>query len=309
MLERGFRGAVLVSYKLMSAAVKKSGFSRMMLVVIMLVVVVGAVVAVVAASLFIGPSLSVTKKNFTPYQSSVSQSSSNPSSMTVSNTNGGVTVSSWSNAYAMINGTVTARGFGSSPDAITFVESNSSGNIVFRVIFPSSNFFGASYSVDVHVYTPASTQFNTMQIVTVNGDLQVSSISASSLTLTDTNGGITASNISATTMTATDTNGDVNLTCTSCGSSTVTTMNGSVTMGLSTLSLGGSYVVTSTNGNVNLTLPVLASCKITPNTTNGSVSSPGLGVTLANHTTATLGTGSAVVNLTTVNGSITVAGH
>ena len=123
-----------------------------------------------------------------------------------------VAVSSWSQAYLKVNGTVTARGFGSSPDAITFVESNSSGNIVFQAIFPASNFFGASYSVDIHVYTPVSAQFNTVQIVTVNGNLQVSSISTSSLTLTDTNGAITSSNISATTMTATDTNGSVNLT-------------------------------------------------------------------------------------------------
>jgi DUF4097 and DUF4098 domain-containing protein YvlB len=291
----------------MSTTVKKSGFSRTMLVVIILVVVVGAVVA---ASLFLGPTLSVTKKNFTPYQSSVSQNSNNPSSMTVSNTNGGVTVSSWSQAYVMINGTVTARGFGSSPDAITFVESNSSGNIVFQVVFPSSNILlGASYSVDVHLYAPVSAKFNSVQIVTVNGDVQVSGISASSLTITDTNGGITASNISATTMAATDTNGAVSLTCTSCGGVTVTTTNGSVTMGLSMLTLGGSYTVTSTNGSVNLTLPILASCKITPNTTNGSVSASGLGVQLTNHVTATMGTGSAVVNLTTVNGSITATGQ
>jgi DUF4097 and DUF4098 domain-containing protein YvlB len=210
----------------------------------------------------------------------------------------------------MINGTVTARGFGSSPDAITFVESNSSGNIVFQVVFPSSSILlGASYSVDVHLYAPVSAKFNSVQIVTVNGDVQVSGISASSLTITDTNGGITASNISATTMAATDTNGAVSLTCTSCGGVTVTTTNGSVTMGLSMLTLGGSYTVTSTNGSVNLTLPILTSCKITPNTTNGSVSASGLGVQLTNHATATMGTGSAVVNLTTVNGSITVTGQ
>jgi DUF4097 and DUF4098 domain-containing protein YvlB len=292
----------------MSTTAKKRGLSRTMLVFIILVVVVGAVIA---ASLFIGPSLAVTKKSFTPYQSSVSQSSSNPSSMTVSNTNGGIIVSSWSQTYLMINGTVTARGFGTSPDAITFVESNSSGNIVFQVIFPSSNILlGTSYTVDVHVYTPASAKYNQAQIVTVNGDIVISGISASSLTLTDTNGAITASSISATTMAATDTNGSVGITCTSCGSATVTTTNGSVTMTLSTLSLGGTYTVTSTNGNVNLTLPVIASCKITPNTTNGTVSAASnLGVTLTNHTTTTMGTGSATVNLTTVNGSITVTGQ
>ncbi len=289
---------------------KKPGFNRTLLVVIILVVVVGAVVAIVAASLFLGQSLSVTKRNFTPYATPVSQSSNSPSSMTVSNTNGGVTTSPWSQAYLMINGTVTARGFGSSPEVITFVESNSSGNIVFQAIFPASSsfFFGASYTVDIHVYVPSSYQFNTVQIVTVNGDIQVSSISAASLTVTDTNGAIVASGIAATSTTVTDTNGSINLTCSTCASATVTMTNGSVTMDLSTLSLSGSYVLTTTNGNVNLTLPAVASFKITPNTTNGTISSTGLGVQLTNHTTATIGTGSAVVNLTTTNGSISVTG-
>src|SRR5437667_4387783 len=119
----------------MSTTVKKPGLSRTMLVVIILVVVVGAVVAVVAASLFLGPSLSVTKQNFTPYQSSVSQNNNNPSSMTVSNTNGRVSVSSWSQPHLMINVTITARVFESYPDAITFLDSNSNGNIVFKYIF------------------------------------------------------------------------------------------------------------------------------------------------------------------------------
>lgn len=287
---------------------KKPGVTRTVLVVIILAIVVGAVVAIVAASLFLGPSLSVTKKNFTPYTTPVSQSSSSPSSMTVSNTNGGVTTSTWSQAYLMINGTITARGFGSSPDVITFVESNSSGNILFQAIFPvsSSFFFGASYTVDIHVYEPASYQFNTVQIVTVNGDLQISSISATSVTITDTNGAITASGITATSATVTDTNGSINLACSACGSATVTMTNGGVTMNLSALSLSGSYVVTTTNGNVDLTLPSIASFKITPNTTNGTISSTGLGVQLTNHTTSTIGTGNAVVNLTTTNGSITV---
>src|SRR2546425_1827306 len=100
-----------------AGGVKKPGLSQTMLVVIILAVVVGGVVVVVAASLFLGPSLSVETKNFTPYQSSVSQSS-NPSSMTVSNTNGGGTVSSWSQAYLQVNRTVTAQGIRLFPRAI-----------------------------------------------------------------------------------------------------------------------------------------------------------------------------------------------
>src|SRR2546428_6295569 len=108
----------------MSTTAKKPELSRTMLVVIILVIVVGVVFAVVAASVFLGPSLSVTKKNFTPYQSSVSENNNNPSSMTVSNTNGGGTFSSLAPAYGMPNGTVTARGFGSSPDRVTLVIAN-----------------------------------------------------------------------------------------------------------------------------------------------------------------------------------------
>src|SRR3989442_14076656 len=100
-----------------AGGVKKPGLSQTMLVVIILAVVVGAVVVVVAASLFLGPSLSVATKNFTPYQSSVSQSS-NPSSMTVSNTNGGVTVSSLSPGSPKSNRAVEGQGFGSSSHAI-----------------------------------------------------------------------------------------------------------------------------------------------------------------------------------------------
>ncbi len=290
---------------------KKPGVSQRMLVVIIIVIVVGAIVSVAAVSLVLGPLLSVTTKNFTPYQSPVSQNSNNPSSMSVSNTNGGVTIWTWAQGYVMINGTVTARGFGTSPDAITFFESNSSGNIDFRAIFPAASgfFFGASYTVDIHVYEPLSYQFNAVQIFTVNGDLDLLSVNTTGLTLTDTNGAITASSITATAMTVTDTNGSVNLTCASCGSATVTTTNGNVSMNLRTMSLSGSYVVTTTNGNVNLTLPDVASFKITPNTTNGTISSSGLSVQLTNHTTATFGTGSAVVNLTTTNGSITVTGE
>ena len=266
---------------------KKPGFSRMLLVVIILVVVVGAVVA---ASLFFGQSLSVTKKNFTPYSTPVSQSSTDPSWLTVANTNGGVTVSTWSQPNVMINGTVTARGFGSSPDAVTFVESNSSGRITFQALFPSSNsLFGASYTVDIHVYAPSSYQFNTVQIVTANGNLQVPNINATSLSLIDTNGDITASNIIAVGV-------------------AVDATNGNVMMDLSSVASGGAYSLTTTNGNINLTLPTVSSCRMTASTTNGSVSASGLGVQLTNHIPVTLGSGGADVSLTTTNGSITVTG-
>src|SRR5882762_7183126 len=190
----------------------------------------------------------------------------------------------------MINGTVTARGFGSSPDAVTFREMNYGSSPAFEAIFPTGYLFlGVSYSVDIHVFVPALFLFEEVVIRTANGNLQLSGTRAIDFTLIDTNGDVTASNISAFTLAWYDT-------------------NGSVTLALSTLWYGGSYFVNTTNGNVNLSLPPLASCKITANTTSGTVSALGLGVQLTNHATSVIGSGNALVNMTTTNGSITVAG-
>ncbi len=288
--------------------------NRTLPALLLVVVIVVGLVSVVLAALFAGPALAVTKTNFAPYSTPVSQSSNSPSSMTVSDTNGGVTVSPWPNAYLMINGTITARGFGTSTSAITFVESNSSRRVVFQAVFPPGGnfFFGASYSVDINVFVPASAQLDVLQVVTVNGNIQVSNISASSLVLTVTNGNVAASGIPATILAMTDKNGDVDFTCASCASVLATTTNGNVSGDLGSLSLYGDYSLMTTNGNVDLRVPAVASFKITANTTNGSVSSSGLGVQLTNHVMSTFGSatfGSAAVNLTTTNGSVTVTGN
>jgi DUF4097 and DUF4098 domain-containing protein YvlB len=286
----------------------KPGFNKTLLVVLIVVIVVGAIVTVVMTALFLGPSLSVTKKNFTPYSTPVSSDSNNPSSLTVVDTNGNIIITPWSQTNLMINGTVTARGFGTNPDAITYIETNTGGDIVFQAIFPETVFLAsASYSVDLNVYVPATAHFKSAQVSTVNGNIQVSGINASTVASTNTNGNIQASGITSKSLTLTDTNGNLDFTCTSCASVTATTTNGGVTATLMSLSLTGSYVMTSTNGNVDLKLPATASAKITANTTNGSVSGAG-GIQITNHIPVTLGAGTATVTLTTTNGSVTVTG-
>src|SRR6266849_2381802 len=115
----------------------RTGMSRTLIAVLIVVIIV---VGVVVAFMFVGPAVSVTKQNFAPYSAPASQSTSNPPSLLVTDVNGGITLSSWSTTNVMINGTVTARGFGTSPSAITFIESNSSGNIVFKAVFPAQGF-------------------------------------------------------------------------------------------------------------------------------------------------------------------------
>lgn len=291
----------------MQTASQASGKTKL-LVIILVIVVVAIVIAGVTAVL-LGPTFSVTKKNFTPYSTPVSQNSNSPSSVTVVDTNGGITITPWGQPYVTINGTVTARGIGASPDTITFIRSNSSGEIVFQAIFPSGSsfFFATSYNVDVNVYIPSSYQFNTVQATTVNGDIHASSVSASTVSLTTTSGQVSASAITTASLTLTATNGGIDFTCNSCNTVVATTTNGAVTANLTSLLGGGSYTITCTNGGIDLKIPLAATnFKITANTTNGSVSSTGLSAQLQNHVTTTFGTGSAVVVATTTNGSVTV---
>jgi DUF4097 and DUF4098 domain-containing protein YvlB len=284
------------------------GSTKSAMVIIILVIVVVAVAIVGVTAFFLGPSLSVTKKNFTPYSTPVSQDSSSPSSFTVVDVNGGITLTPWTQSYLLINGTTTARGINANPDLVTFIESNTTGEIVFQAMFPPGTvFFTTSYTVDINVYTPASYHFKTAQATTTNGDIRDSSTSATNISLTTTNGQLSASSITASALTLTNTNGGIDFTCNSCNTVTTSTTNGAVTANLTSLLLGGTYTITSTNGNISLKIPLAATnFKITANTTNGAVSSTGLSQSLTNHVTSTFGTGSAVVLATTTNGSISV---
>jgi DUF4097 and DUF4098 domain-containing protein YvlB len=287
----------------------KPGIKTTTLVLIIIAVVVVAVVIAGTVALILGPAFSVTKQNFTPYSTPVSQNSNSPSSLTVVDTNGGVTVTPWSQTYLFINGTITARGIGTNPNAISILPSNQSGEIVFQVMFPTGSFFiSTSYTVDINVYTPTSYQFKTAQATTVNGDVKFSKIGASTVSLTTTNGQLTATDITASSLTLTDTSGSIDFTCTSCTTVTATTTNGGVTANLQALALTGSYTLTSTSGSIKLKLPASGSFKITASTTNGAVTSSGLSTQLTNHIQSTFGLGSAVVVATTTNGSITVTG-
>ena len=288
----------------------KPGIKKTTSVLIIIVVAVVAVVIAGIVALVLGPTFSVTKQNFTPYSTPVSQNSSSPSSLTVVDTNGGVTVTPWSQTNLLINGTITARGVSANPNSITFIKSNQSGEIVFQAVFPSrsSFFLSTSYTVDINVYTPSSYQFRTAQATTVNGDVKFSSITASTVSVTTTNGQVSASSVTASSLTLTATNGNIDFTCISCTNVIATTTNGSVTANLPLLVAGGTYTLAATNGDIGIKLPAAGSFKITPNYTNGSVSSQDLSANLTNHVTSTFGLGSAVIVATTTNGSITVTG-
>jgi putative adhesin len=287
----------------------RPGFSRTLLVVIVIAVIAVGVVAVFATFLFLGPTVSVSTKNFTPYSTPPPKSSDTTKELTVIDTNGDVNLWGWSQSYILINGTVTARGFGANPDAIAFIKSNSSGDIIFQAVFPASGpFLSPSYTVDINVYVPSSPNLPTVMALTVNGSLLAHSVTASSdEAFYVTNGKLSVSEVNTTDLTLTNTNGDIDLSCT-CYSVHATTTNGAITANLPSLSYTGTYTLTSTNGNVDLEVPAAGSYTITASTTNGSVSSTGLAVQLTNHVATTIGAGTATVIATSTNGSIAVTG-
>jgi DUF4097 and DUF4098 domain-containing protein YvlB len=67
------------------------------------------------------------------------------------------------------------------------------------------------------------------------------------------------------------------------------------------------------NGNVSLTIPDSTSARVEAKTTNGAVSVSGLSIrdmsSSRTAVTGTLGGGSGVIRLTTVNGNVSLAGE
>ncbi len=282
-------------------------------VALIVVIVVAVVLVGVLASFAVVSTLVTDSRNVPSYYASVSQDPNNPTSMTVTNVNGRVLLTTWSQSGVMINGTITARGYGASSDRITFDRSNSSGTISFTVVYPTMMGFFASpgYTVDLNVYIPDSAILGTVRLTTTNGDVKASGLNASFTTLTTTNGVISASDIDTDSLTLSSTNGNVEFNCiSSCISISATTTNGGVTGTLSSLPDTGTYQLTTTNGGVKLTVPKTSSFEVAAKTTNGSISTSGLGLDAQSGKSlvTTVGRGGASVHLTTTNGSVTLNG-
>lgn len=284
---------------------RKRAIDRTLLAIVLIVIIVGEGVLVATAQM-IGPAVSVTSKNFTPYSTPVSQNKTSPPSLDIIDTNGAITVSSWSYPYLVISGTITARGIGANPDSVSFIESNSTGDIIFEPILPPATvFFFTSYTVDITVYTPHSAQFGVARVVVVNGNIQASKINASTVILLVTNGRLSASDITTSNLMLNDTKGDIGLTCSSsCASVSATATNGAIVANMTSLSLNGPYALGATNGNINLTLSKSSGFGITA-TATGTVSSSG--ITVSNGQPLRYDGGTAVITLTAIEGSISVA--
>lgn len=254
------------------------------------IVVIGILVVGVLFSLIYYSTALVVSKNFS-YSVPKDQQGSYRS-LTVSDVDGPVTVQPWSQSTILINGTLTARGLGSSLSTIAISNSSANGDVVFHAAFPASSglLFSQTYSATINVYVPSTLRFDAIQVSNVNGRAVLNSINATQLIATTVNGNVTVS-------------------CSFCQKTALMSTNGNVTATFSSLATQGSYNLTATNANVSFTSPMSSSFKLSATVLNGYIVCPICnGSTNQKQFTQTFNGGSATVHLDSVNGQIAITG-
>ena len=269
---------------------EKGRFSRWIIAIVIIVIVVMGILF----GLIYQSSVVISTKNFSY---SPPKNQSGYYTLQIANVNGAVTIAPWTQDTFLINGTITAKGLGSSPSQVYLVNSTVSGNITFQAQFPSNAVFliSQTYSVKINVFVPTSVQIGKLVVDNVNGLVQASSLN------------VTAASFAAE-------NGDLSFSCVSCGSGgfSAQTTNGNIAGTFSSQITNGNYTMLSQNGNVNVNVPSSSSFKLTASLVSGTIQTPNL--ILNNQTktttqlTATAGAGKANVILSTVVGDITITG-
>jgi hypothetical protein len=251
------------------------------------IVIIGILIVGILFSLIYYSTAQLSSKTF-----SYTPSEGPYDSLTISDVDGLVTVIPWLQPMILINGTLMAKGLGSSLSSITLSNSSSNGNIVFKATFPVSAgiLFSQTFTAIINVYIPSTIRFNSVQVINVNGGVQVNKINSTRVAITTVNG-------------------NVNVSCIYCANATLSSTNGNVTGTFATLISKGSYNLTATNDNINFTAPASSSFKLRANVLNGYIVCPiCTGSTSQKSFTQTFGTGAANVNLDSVNGQITITG-
>ncbi len=260
---------------------------------ILAIVIIGIIVVGILFSLIYYSTAQSTTKTFSYNPQPAQGDGGTYTSISVSDVDGLVSIIPWNKTTVVINGTVTARGLGSSVSAVSFRNSSINGNVIFQALFPTSTgfFLSQSYSVSINVFVPATIRFASVQVINVNGGVRINNLNASS--------------VSSTTV-----NGLVSLSCPYCGNATLTSTNGSISASFVVLIGNGTYSLSATNANLALTIPSTSAFRIQATAVNGSILVSGFNGLVSGQTrlTGTVGTGNATVTLTSVNGQITITG-
>ncbi|OLB45862.1 MAG: hypothetical protein AUG17_03850 [Crenarchaeota archaeon 13_1_20CM_2_53_14] len=256
------------------------------------IVIVGFIIVGALFSLIYFSTAQVSSKTFS--YSPPPDADGTYGALSISDVNGLVTVVPWLRPNVLINGTVIARGLGSSLSTVNLSNSSSNGDVAFHAMFPANAgfFFSQSYSVNVNVFVPSSTRFTSVQVSNVNG-------------------GVRIENLNSTTVDLKTVNGAVSVGCMYCLNVTATSTNGNITAKFATLVDQGSYNLTATNANMAFTVSSSASFRLSASVLNGFIQVSGFPDIITTNQTSlnhTFGTDGASVNIKTVNGQITITG-
>ena len=218
------------------------------------------------------------------------------SSIRVSDIDGPVTITTWAQDEYLINGTLTAKGLGSSLSTFKLSNSTDNGVLSLNASFAVNPgfFFSQSYTAAINLYVPTSMRFDSIQVSNTNGKIQIHNLNTTRLNLNTVNGA-------------------VSLECVYCLNATVESADGAILVRALNPLTQGNYSLTSTNSNVALTVPNTSSFKATARVENGTVGSiqvlnlPGA-TSSEKYLSQTFGSGGATVNMNSVDGQITITG-
>jgi len=269
---------------------EKTSFNRWIIAIVILVIVVMGILF----GLIYQSSAIVSTKNFS-YSTPADQGANY--TLQITNVNGVVTLESWSQDNFLINGTVTAKGLGSSPEQVNLVNSSLNGNIILQAMFPNNAVFliSRTYSVRISVFVPVSVQIGKLAVDNLNGLIRASSLN------------VTGANFFSE-------NGDIDFNCSLCGNRgfSAQTTNGNIAGTFSAPVVGGNYTISTQNGNLQVSVPSSSSFKLTASLVNGSIQTSNLvlsqEIRTSTQITATVGTGTGNLGLSTVNGQISIKG-
>jgi hypothetical protein len=199
-------------------------------------------------------------------------------SLMINNINGLVSISTWSGNQALINGTIVPSGVGATPDQVNLQITNSNG-LTISATYPAPS-SDRSYTLDLGVFVPSTSNLTTVGVSLTSGQVQMSNLQASHLS--------------------------------------IYTASGRVTATVHAITPTGSYALSTDTGSINLGVPSAIGFQLTATTNFAHVWASGLGdcqvqstewdtfIHIGQIVTANCGGGGATFSASTHNGDITI---
>ena len=200
-------------------------------------------------------------------------------SLQITNINGLVTISTWFGNQAIINGTIVPDGVGATPDQVNIQLTNSNGPLTVSATYPTPT-NGRSYTVNLGVFLPYATNLTSLTVSLASGQVQMSGVQVSSLSINSASGSVSA-NIHRLTPT---------------GSYSFSTDTGAINLEVP-LTIG--FQLTATSNFSHVWASGLDSCQVTESYWNTFL-------LVGQIVSANCGGGGATFNASTRNGDVTI---